>query len=155
MRETWNCTLISLLLSRGSYGGDTEKYHTASARSSPVHAIALPRPRRERPCCRAAEQRDERSAPHVYIHALQNDKAYVSALMGLYAEIAKMRALSSASVVDSADQIVKKIINAYLEPNKTLPELRQMADGGLIDPLRNFSEACRAESESLHYGPPG
>src|SRR5262245_63749226 len=38
MRETWNCTLISLLLSRGSYGGDTEKYHVASTRSSPVHS---------------------------------------------------------------------------------------------------------------------
>src|SRR5215472_5572323 len=25
---------------------------------------------------------------------------------------------------------------------------------GFIDPLRNFSEACRAESESLHYKPP-
>src|SRR5215831_14077016 len=93
-------------------------------------------------------------ASKLYIHALQNDKADVSALMGLYAEIAKMRALSSASVVDSADQIVKKIINAYLEPNKTLPELRQMANSGLIDPHRNFSEACRAESERLHFGPP-
>ena len=90
----------------------------------------------------------------MYIHALQNDKADVSALMGLFAEISKMRVLSSARVVDSADQIVKKIINAYLEPNKTLPELRQMANSGLIDPLRNFSEACRAESESLRYGPP-
>jgi hypothetical protein len=93
-------------------------------------------------------------ASKLYIHALQNDKADVSALMGLYAEISKMRVLSTARVVDSADQIVKKIINAYLEPNKTLPELRQMANSGLIDPLRNFSEACRAESESLRYGPP-
>jgi hypothetical protein len=65
-----------------------------------------------------------------------------------------MRVLSSARVVDSADQIVKKIVNAYLEPNKTVPELRQMADSGLIDPLRNFSEASRAEAESLRYGPP-
>ena len=65
-----------------------------------------------------------------------------------------MRVLSSARVVDSADQIVKKIINAYLEPNKTFPELRQMANSGLIDPLRNFSEVCRAESESLDFGPP-
>src|SRR5262245_43450177 len=35
-------------------------------------------------------------ASKLYIHALQNDKSDVSALMGLYAEIAKMRALSSA-----------------------------------------------------------
>src|SRR5262249_57107312 len=62
-------------------------------------------------------------ASKLYIHALQNDKADVSALMGLHAEISKMRVLSSARVVDSADQIVKKIIHTYLEPNKTLPEL--------------------------------
>jgi len=93
-------------------------------------------------------------ASQLYIHALQNDKADVSALMGLHAEISKMRVLSSARVVDSADQIVKKIIHTYLEPNKTLPELRQMANSGLIDPLRDFSEACRAESETLRYGPP-
>src|SRR5262249_53927399 len=40
MRETWSCTLISLLLSRGSYGGDTEKYHAASTRSPPVEPAA-------------------------------------------------------------------------------------------------------------------
>ena len=66
-----------------------------------------------------------------------------------------MRVLSSTTVVDSADQIVKRIINSYLEPNKTFPELRQMAHSGLIDPLRNFSEACRSEAESLDFGPPG
>jgi hypothetical protein len=70
MRETWNCTLISLLLSRGSYGSDAEKYHTASARSSPVHAIALLRARRERPRGRrAAEQRDELAPSHVLLPA--------------------------------------------------------------------------------------
>jgi hypothetical protein len=93
-------------------------------------------------------------ASKLYIHALQNDKPDVSGLMGLYAEISRMRVLSSARVIDSADQLVKKIINAYLEPNTPVPELQKMADSGLIDPLRNFSEACRAESESLHYGPP-
>jgi hypothetical protein len=35
-----------------------------------------------------------------------------------------------------------------------VPELREMVDSGLIDPLRNFSEACRAEAESLQYEPP-
>ena len=93
-------------------------------------------------------------ASTLYIHALQNDKPDVSRLMALYAEISRMRVLSSARVIDSADQIVKRIVNAYLEPNKTVPELREMTNSGLIDPLRNFSEACRAESESLRYGPP-
>lgn len=93
-------------------------------------------------------------ASTLYIDALQSDKPDVSGLMRLYAEISRMRVLSSQTVVASADQIVKGITNAYLKPNKTIPELRQMADTGLLDPLRNFSESCRAESESLGFGPP-
>jgi hypothetical protein len=81
----------------------------------------------------------------LYLHALQNDHADVAALMSLYAELSRMRILSSAPVVDSADQLLRKIVNIYLEPNKTFPELQKMVDSGLIDPLRNFSEACREE----------
>jgi ABC-type multidrug transport system fused ATPase/permease subunit len=81
----------------------------------------------------------------LYIHALQNSNADVVALMGLYAELSRMRIMSSETVVNRADLLLKKIIYSYLEPNKTFPELRQMADSGLIDPLRDFSEACREE----------
>ena len=81
----------------------------------------------------------------LYIHALQNSNADVVALMGLYAELNRMRVMSSAAVVDSANRMLKKIVDTYLEPNKTFPELRQMSDSGLIDPLRDFSEACREE----------
>jgi hypothetical protein len=81
----------------------------------------------------------------LYLHALQNDHADVGALMGLYADLSRMRMLSSAAVIDSADQLLKQIVNTYLEPNKTFPELQKMADSGRIDPLRNFSEACREE----------
>ena len=81
----------------------------------------------------------------LYVHALQNSNADVVALMGLYAELSRMRIMSSAAVADSADQMLKKIVDSYLEPNKTFPELRQMTDSGLIDPLRDFSEACREE----------
>jgi hypothetical protein len=88
-------------------------------------------------------------ASRLYIDALQNNKADVSALMGLYAELSRMRILSSAEVVESADQIIKKIVDAYLEPNKAFPELREMAKSGLIDPLHNFSEACRSEFQFL------
>ena len=86
-------------------------------------------------------------AATLYIDALQSDKPDVSGLMRLYAEISRMRVLSSEIVVTSAEQIVKKITNTYLESNKSFPELREMAETGLLDPLRNFSEACRAESE--------
>ena len=79
------------------------------------------------------------------IHALQNSNADVVALMGIYADLNRMRIVSSAAVVGSANRMLKKIVDSYLEPNKTFPELRQMSDSGLIDLLRDFSEACREE----------
>jgi len=48
-------------------------------------------------------------ASKLYIHALQNDEPDVSGLMALYAQVSRMRVLSSTTVVDSADQIVKTI----------------------------------------------
>jgi hypothetical protein len=86
-------------------------------------------------------------AAKTYIDALQHDKADVPALVGLYAKISRMRVLCSTRIVECADQIAKKIIDAYQEPNKTFAELREMIDSGSIDFLRDFSEACRTEHE--------
>jgi hypothetical protein len=72
----------------------------------------------------------------LYLHALQNDHADLAALMGLYAELSRMRILSSVKVVGSADQLLRKIVDTYLGPNKTFPELQKMADA-----VKNFSFA--------------
>ena len=60
-----------------------------------------------------------------------------------------MRILTSPRVVESAEFVVRAIVNTYLESNQTFLELREMANSGSIDLLRNFSETCRAEFESL------
>lgn len=88
-------------------------------------------------------------ASKCYIDALQHDKPDVPALVGLYAKVARMRVLSSQTVLKHAEQIERKIMDTYLEPDKTFVELRQMANSGSIDLLGKFSEACRAEFESL------
>jgi hypothetical protein len=36
--------------------------------------------------------------------------------------------LSSPKVVESADQIARKIVDTYLAPNKIFPELREMVN---------------------------
>jgi hypothetical protein len=93
-------------------------------------------------------------ASKLYIQALQSDDPDVSGLMELYALVSRMRVLSARSVVESADRLAKEIIATFLEPNKTSPELQKMATSGLIDPLREFSEAARAEAERLNFGAP-
>jgi hypothetical protein len=88
-------------------------------------------------------------ASKCYIDALQHDEPDVPALVGLYAKVARMRVLSSQAVLEHAEQIERKVLDTYLEPDKTFPELRKMANSGSINLLRNFGEACRAEFESL------
>jgi hypothetical protein len=88
-------------------------------------------------------------ASKCYIDALQHDKADIPGLIGLYAKIGRMRVLSSRPIIESAEHIARKILDAYLEPDKTFVELRDMASSGAIDLLRDFSDACRTEFESL------
>ncbi|OKO76021.1 hypothetical protein [Bradyrhizobium sp. AS23.2] len=87
-----------------------------------------------------------------YIDALQHDEADIPNLVGLYAKLGRMRVLSSEAVINSADHIARKILDIYIEPDKTFVELRDMANNGTIDLLRDFSVACRVEFEQLDAG---
>jgi hypothetical protein len=60
-----------------------------------------------------------------------------------------MRAVSSKPVVQRAEDVARKILNTYLEPDKRFVELREMAIDGTIDLLLGFSNACRDEFEEM------
>jgi hypothetical protein len=75
----------------------------------------------------------------------------VSQLVRLYAMISRMRVLSSTTTVGNADKVARMIVNTYLVPNKTFPELRDMVNSGAIDPLRDFSEASREDLQRFGF----
>lgn len=82
-------------------------------------------------------------ASKLYGDALMTDKAEISNLVDLYAMVSRMRILSTPTVVQAADDVVRLIVETYFEPNKTLRELREIMRSEHIDPLRTFSETCR------------
>ena len=88
-------------------------------------------------------------ASRCHIDALQHDKADIPALVELYARVNRIRVLSSPKTIESAESVARTIVDTYLESNKTFLELREMANSGSIDLLRDFSETCREEFESL------
>jgi hypothetical protein len=88
-------------------------------------------------------------ASKCYIDALQHDKGDVPSLVTLFAKIARMRVLSPPKVIDSAERIGRKILDTYLEPDKSFLELREMVNSNSIDIIGEFSEACGEEFESL------
>ena len=88
-------------------------------------------------------------ASKCYIDALQHAEADIPGLVGLYAKPSRMRVLSSKPVVHRAKDVARKILDTYLEPDKSFVELREMAIDATINLLRGFSDACHDEFEEM------
>ena len=84
-------------------------------------------------------------ASRLYADAFERDNPHISDLVNLYALVSRMRVLSSSKTVESADAIVRRVIATYLEPNKTFRDLKELVEKDPMDPLREFSNACREE----------
>jgi hypothetical protein len=61
-------------------------------------------------------------ASKLYADALVHNQAEVSALVGVYALISRMRVVSSSAVIEKAETVVHLIIDTYFAPNKTFSE---------------------------------
>lgn len=69
----------------------------------------------------------------------------VPKLVRLYALVSRMRILSLPRVIEQADKIMRLITETYVGPNKTILDVVESVQTGLVDPLRDFSETCRDE----------
>jgi hypothetical protein len=107
---------------------------------------------------RRAAERDARAAlfgrfldeaAKLYSDALQTSRDDVTGLIQIYALTNRIRLLSTPEVVDAADTVVRIIVDTYLAPNITLHEMRENWIDKHVDPLRDFSEACRKELQAF------
>ena len=89
-------------------------------------------------------------ASRLYGDALSHEKDDVLDMVRLYALVARIRLISSAGVLASAERTLDGVIDAYLSPNKTLQDLRRLMSEGRMGFLVEFSEACRVELDE--YG---
>jgi hypothetical protein len=71
-------------------------------------------------------------------------------ISNLYSAVERMRLVSSSRVVKCAEEVMRAVIIAYGEPNRTFDELKQrmQARSEEYDQLREFTEACRQELSS-------
>src|SRR6202050_5133794 len=84
----------------------------------------------------------------VLIDALENNFRDPDKIIPAYALLSRIRLTSSENVLASAEELVKNIVKDYGEPNLTPEEIRSRALSG-NDPLKRFSETCRAELDLL------
>jgi hypothetical protein len=107
---------------------------------------------------RLAAERDARAAlfgrfldeaATLYADALQSRRDDITRLVSIYALTNRIRLMSSPQVVEAADSVCRIIIDRYRAPNITMEEMRANWIDRHIDPLRDFSEACRQELQTF------
>ena len=84
----------------------------------------------------------------VLVDALENNFQDPNKLIPAFALLGRIRLTSSREVLASAEKLVREIVKSYSEPNLSPEEIRSRALNG-NDPLRQFSETCRAELDSM------
>jgi hypothetical protein len=84
----------------------------------------------------------------VLVDALENNFQDPNKLIPAFALLGRIRLTSSKEVLASAEKLVRDIVKSYSEPNLSPEEIRSRALNS-NDPLRQFSETCRAELDSM------
>lgn len=82
------------------------------------------------------------------IDALEHNISDPQKLMPAYALLSRIRLSSSSRVLETAEGIVRTILTTYPLQNLTAEQIQSRAVNG-EDPLREFSETCRMELDSL------
>jgi hypothetical protein len=83
------------------------------------------------------------------VDAIQHNLQDPNNLTPAYAFLSRMRLSSSTNVLAGAEQVMQHIISTYSEPNLTPEEIQSRAPKR-EDPLREFSDVCRAELRAKH-----
>ncbi len=85
-----------------------------------------------------------------FVEAWSHEAEGPEIFASLYAEIARMRLTASAEVVRTAEDVVRRMIAEYAAPKRTFDELQELVRShDFADPLKEFSEACRADLRAL------
>jgi hypothetical protein len=82
------------------------------------------------------------------VDAMEHNVSDLQRLIPVYALLSRIRLSSSEPVLQEAEQVIRIIVSTYPQPNLTAAQIESRAVNGQ-DPLRQFSDTCRTELDSL------
>jgi hypothetical protein len=86
-------------------------------------------------------------AIHLFVDAIGQSAIDPAKIMRLYSKVARIRLTSSDRVLRAAEEVGRRLLAAYEQPPGDPAEIiARYANGeGSLDPLLEFTEACRQE----------
>jgi hypothetical protein len=82
-----------------------------------------------------------RLAVEALSHSLERPETFVK----LYGITGRIRLVATDPVLDAAEACIRQIIDLYAKPNMTVEQIRLAFERDRLDPVRDFSVACRNE----------
>jgi hypothetical protein len=82
-----------------------------------------------------------RLAVEAFSHSLEQPDTFVK----LYGINGRVRLVATDPVLDAAEACIRQIIDFYAKPNMTIEQIRVAFERDRLDPIREFSVACRKE----------
>jgi hypothetical protein len=82
------------------------------------------------------------------VDAMVQNSSDPQKLIPIYALLSRIRLGSSIPVLETAEGVIRIILSTYPKPNLTSEQIESRAVSG-DDPLRQFSDTCRMELQSL------
>jgi hypothetical protein len=82
------------------------------------------------------------------VDAMQHNSSDLQTMLPVFALTSRTRLSSSEPVLQEAEQVIRTIVSTYPKTNLTAEQIEAQAMNGQ-DPLRQFSDACRIELDSL------
>ena len=74
-------------------------------------------------------------------HSLEHPDTFVK----LYGIMGRIRLLATDRVLAAAEDCLHRIVDLYSKPNMTIDQIRVAFERGQLDPIKDFSTACRKE----------
>jgi hypothetical protein len=84
-------------------------------------------------------------ASHLMADAFDHSLDKPETLVKLYANLGRIRLVSSDAVLAAAEACCDRILKLYSQPNRTMAEISTSLHGGEFEEFRHFSDACRTE----------
>jgi hypothetical protein len=79
---------------------------------------------------------------------MENNESDAQKLIPVYGLLSRIRLSSSTEVLETAEALLRTILDTYSKPNLT-PQQIEFRAVSTDDPLRHFSDTCRMELQSL------
>jgi hypothetical protein len=89
-----------------------------------------------------------RLAVEAFSHSLEQPDTFVK----LYGIIGRIRLMATDPVLAAAEACIQQIMDIYAKPNMTVEQIRLAFERDRLDPIKDFSIACRKELLEIASG---